>query len=292
MPRNPRLTETIRGKALVYLGAGLALAGAGTATAVAGFSAPSGLGTSARYNAIAPATTATTTARHANLARQHPNHGGHGGHAVRHADAIAHPASHSRPAARVSHHGTRHPGRRVVHHAPDTGWGAVSRIVASHTVPLAGHGPLPAADRLTPVGTSGPQAWLPITTARWDNARTIVRQVLDKKMGLRAAVIAVATSLQESTLLNIDYGDRDSLGLFQQRPSTGWGTPSQILHPRYAADAFLDALRSYQSTDPYWAHQPLWESAEGVQDSGFPYAYAKWEAQAAQLVAALTKHLV
>jgi hypothetical protein len=97
--------------------------------------------------------------------------------------------------------------------------------------------------------------------------------------------------MQESTLENINYGDRDSLGLFQQRPSAGWGSPSQITNPVYAANAFLNALHSHQSADPDWATQPLWSNAQAVQVSGFPYAYAKWEAQAAQLVQGIAKHM-
>ncbi|HEY7144878.1 MAG TPA: hypothetical protein VH637_11565, partial [Streptosporangiaceae bacterium] len=81
-------------------------------------------------------------------------------------------------------------------------------------------------------------------------------------------------------------------GLFQQRPSAGWGTPAQITSPGYAADAFLHALASYQHHDPAWATQPLWQAAQGVQRSGFPYAYAKWENQAAHIVALATRHLL
>ncbi len=168
----------------------------------------------------------------------------------------------------------------------------MKRIVAKHTYPKPGHGALPAQDQLTPVGTSGPQTWMPITPARWDNAKTIVHEAIKKHMGLRAAVIAVATSMQESTLLNLNYGDSDSLGLFQQRPSCGWGTPGQIEHPAYAAGAFLGALHDYQASNPGWAHQPLWAAAQGVQGSAFPSAYAKWESQAAHLVASVSKHLV
>jgi hypothetical protein len=171
-------------------------------------------------------------------------------------------------------------------------WAAVTRIVAQRTVPQPGNGQLPARDRLTPAGISGPQARMSITPARYQNAKTIVRQVIGKHMGLRSAVIAVATAMQESTLLNLPYGDQDSLGLFQQRPSSGWGTAGQIQHPAYAAKAFLGALRSYQAQNPGWAHQPLWEPAQGVQRSAFPSAYAKWEAQAAQLVASVTKRLI
>jgi hypothetical protein len=167
--------------------------------------------------------------------------------------------------------------------------------VADRTFPGPGHahhGSLPAQDQLTPVGTTGPQSWMPITKARYDNAKTIVRQAIAKHMGVRAAVIAVATAMQESTLQNISYGTSDSLGLFQQRPSMGWGTAQQVTNPTYASDAFLNALSKYQASNPGWAHQPLWQSAQGVQASGYPIAYAKWEAQAAQLVQSVTKHLV
>jgi len=125
---------------------------------------------------------------------------------------------------------------------------------------------------------------MPISGSQLDNASTIVKQALQKGMGIRSAVIAVATSMQESQLMNINYGDRDSLGLFQQRPSCGWGTAQQILDPKYSADAFLTALQQHQSSDPGWVQQPLWANAQAVQQSGFPFAYAKWEIQAAQLV--------
>jgi len=131
-----------------------------------------------------------------------------------------------------------------------------------------------------------------MTGARYDNAKAIVRQAVDTRMGVRAAVIAVATAMQESTLENISYGTSDSLGLFQQRPSMGWGSPRQIMTPRYAADAFLRALRTYEINNPGWARQPLWQPAQGVQGSAYPYAYAKWEAQAAHLVAVIAPRLV
>jgi hypothetical protein len=285
------VTDSIRGKTMVYVGAGLALAAAGTATATAGFS--SSTAASPRYDSAAGA--AHHAAAHQSDMTGHQ--AGRTGHHNTDAPARArhttdHHASHQatrHPAA--AHQAARHQAARAAHRRHAHTWAAVSRIIANHTSPRAGHGPLPAADLLTPVGTSGPQAWMPITPTRWDNARTIIRQAIDKRMGLRAAVIAVATAMQESTLENIGYGTYDSLGLFQQRPSAGWGTPTQILHPRYAADAFLNALRGYQARDPYWAHQPLWQAAQGVQDSAFPYAYAKWEAQAATLVANITKHL-
>jgi hypothetical protein len=151
----------------------------------------------------------------------------------------------------------------------------------------AARGIRPAADQLLPVGTAGPQTFMPIGAAQYANATTIVRQALAHKMGVRSAVIAVATAMQESRLQDLDYGTGDSLGLFQQQYDMGWGTARQILNPVYASDKFLTALRAYQAGDPTWASQPLYQCAQGVQRSGFPYAYAQWETQAARLTAAI-----
>jgi hypothetical protein len=163
---------------------------------------------------------------------------------------------------------------------PAPTWDQIQQMVASQTSPAEPK----AATVLQPVGTSGPQNWMPLSGDQQANAATIVQQALAKKMGIRSAVIAVATSMQESRLQNLNYGNQDSLGLFQQRPSMGWGTAQQILDPQYSADAFLTALQQYQSSNPGWATQPLWASAQGVQKSGVPMAYAQWESQAAQLV--------
>ena len=159
-------------------------------------------------------------------------------------------------------------------------WSQVSQQVAKQTSSSEPKD----ADQLHPVGTAGPQAWMPMSKAQLANAKTIVKQALAKRMGVRSAVIAVATSMQEAQLQNIDYGTSESVGLFQQQPDCGWGTAQQIMNPTYSADAFLGALRSYQAGNSDWARQPLWQTAQGVQHSGFPFAYAKWETQAAQLV--------
>lgn len=104
-------------------------------------------------------------------------------------------------------------------------------------------------------------------------------------MPLYAAVIATATAMQESSLVNLTRAtDHDSLGLFQQRPSMGWGTPAQLTDPTYATNAFLAALMTYA---PHYLSQSLWASAQAVQRSGFPTAYAQWEAQAARMVHAI-----
>ncbi len=163
---------------------------------------------------------------------------------------------------------------------PPQSWQQIEQTVARQTSP----GEPAAANQLTPVGTSGAQSAMPISGQQMSNATTIVQQALGKGMGVRSAVIAVATAMQESQLQNINYGTSDSLGLFQQQPSMGWGTAQQILNPTYAADAFLTALQQYQASNPGWATQPLWASAQAVQKSGCPTAYAQWETQAAQLV--------
>ena len=164
-------------------------------------------------------------------------------------------------------------------------WPQVQATLNWQTNPAAARaGQLPFADRLLPVGTSGPQAVMPISGSQLGNATTIVQQALAVRMGVRSAVIAVATAMQESQLQDLGYGDGGSLGLFQQEPAMGWGTAQQIMSPAFASDAFLAALQQYQAGDPGWAAQPLWQTAQGVQKSGFPFAYAQWEAQAASLV--------
>lgn len=116
------------------------------------------------------------------------------------------------------------------------------------------------------------------------NATTIV--AVGREMGVpaRGWTVALATAMQESTLRNLDHGDRDSLGLFQQRPSQGWGTPAQVTDPRYAARKFFEGLLKVHG----WDRLPVTVAAQAVQRSGFPSAYAKWEAKAAQVVAATT----
>jgi len=157
---------------------------------------------------------------------------------------------------------------------------------------FSGPGTPAAAAQLMPVGTSGPQQWMPISGSQYANATTIVQQVLARKMGIRSAVIAIATAMQESRLQNLPYGTGDSVGLFQQQASDGWGTPQQLLTPAYAANAFLTALQRYQQVSPGWAGQPLWVSAQAVQASGFPTAYAQWESQAAGLVKQIATSLL
>ncbi|MFC8230973.1 hypothetical protein [Streptomyces sp. NPDC057287] len=116
------------------------------------------------------------------------------------------------------------------------------------------------------------------------NAATVSAVGTTRGLPERAVTIALATALQESALRNIDHGDRDSLGLFQQRPSQGWGTPEQIMDPVYASGKFYDHLAEV----PGYSRLPLTVAAQKVQKSGFPQAYAKHEPDAALLSAALT----
>lgn len=89
----------------------------------------------------------------------------------------------------------------------------------------------------------------------------------------RAITIALATAMQESSLRNLDHGDRDSLGLFQQRPSQGWGSEEQVQDRVYSSTAFYSRLLEL----PGYADMPLTQAAQAVQISAFPEAYAKHE---------------
>lgn len=117
-----------------------------------------------------------------------------------------------------------------------------------------------------------------------ENASLIAAIALRRGLPARAVSIALATAYQESKLLNIDYGDRDSLGLFQQRPSQGWGSPDQVQDPAYATNAFYDAL---VKVDGYEKLE-ITDAAQRVQRSAFPRAYADHEADGRALASALT----
>ena len=119
-----------------------------------------------------------------------------------------------------------------------------------------------------------------LTSEQLRNARIIVEVSQRMKLPARAAVIAIATAFQESYLKNLSYGDLDSAGLFQQRPSAGWGRYSQVTDPYYAAKKFYTELEAVTG----WQRLPVTVAAQDVQVSAFPSAYARWEAAAAELV--------
>ncbi|WP_225846193.1 heavy metal transporter [Streptomyces sp. HPF1205] len=153
---------------------------------------------------------------------------------------------------------------------------AVIGFVAYH---FAAKGPAGAGCTVTAeAGT------LALTLEQASNAATIAAVAASRGLPERAVTIALATSMQESRLRNLDHGDRDSLGLFQQRPSQGWGTAAQILDPVHASGEFFATLVKV----PDYTRLPLTEAAQRVQRSGYPEAYAKHEADATLLSRALT----
>src|SRR3954462_2614356 len=122
-----------------------------------------------------------------------------------------------------------------------------------------------------------------LTETQARNASLISAIAVRRGMPAHAATIALAAALQESKLYNLRGGDRDSLGLFQQRPSQGWGTPREILDPVHATNAFYDALARV----PGYADLPVTVAAQRVQRSGYPEAYAVYESDARALASAL-----
>ncbi|TDB81179.1 hypothetical protein [Micromonospora sp. KC721] len=143
----------------------------------------------------------------------------------------------------------------------------------------------PAVDKLVPHGVQGEQSRIELSGEQVGNVRAIIAATKKAGMDERAAVVAVGTALQESKLENLghlgDRNDHDSQGLFQQRPSSGWGTVEQITDPEYATTAFLKGLKQVDG----WRDMPLTRAAQTVQVSAYPDHYAQWEQQAADLVA-------
>jgi hypothetical protein len=123
-----------------------------------------------------------------------------------------------------------------------------------------------------------------LSTEQAENAATIAAVGVGRGLPARAVSIALATAFQESKLENLDHGDRDSLGLFQQRPSQGWGTPEQVRDPVYAANAFYDEL---VEIDGYRSMR-ITEAAQEVQRSAHPEAYEEHAEGARALASALT----
>lgn len=168
------------------------------------------------------------------------------------------------------------PAQLSVAHAADTVVDAVAPAPSA-----------PSEDELHPLPITAEQQTFTPTKEQLRNAKAIVDA--GKEMGLppRAWTIAVATSLQESNLRNLGHlgasNDHDSLGLFQQRPSTGWGTPEQIQDPNYSAKAFYRGLVGV----PNWESLPLTVAAQKVQVSAYPNHYAKHEKEAGDIIEAL-----
>ncbi len=144
-----------------------------------------------------------------------------------------------------------------------------------------GSGPLP-----DPEGCAAELAGHRVTlsTEQAENAALIAAIGTSRGLPARAVSIALATAYQESKIVNIDYGDRDSLGLFQQRPSQGWGTTTQVRDRYYSINAFYDALEKI----PDFRSMRITEAAQLVQRSGFPEAYEDHASDARTLASVLT----
>ncbi len=115
-------------------------------------------------------------------------------------------------------------------------------------------------------------------------ASIIVGVSVKRDLPPRAATIALATAYQETGIRNLDYGDRDSVGLFQQRPSQGWGTEKQLMDPYYATNTFYNALVKVKN----WTKRDITKVAQAVQRSAYPDAYRDHEADARNIASALT----
>ncbi|MFG2330121.1 C40 family peptidase [Streptomyces sp. NPDC048604] len=130
-----------------------------------------------------------------------------------------------------------------------------------------------------------------VTDEQMGNAAIIVRVGERTKVPDDGLVISIMTALQESQLRNIDYGDRDSIGLFQQRPVAGWGTHDEIMNPEYSAKAFFGGPNHPSPPNPRgllgvpgWQMMDKGAAAQAVQVSAFPRAYSKWEDLAGKIV--------
>ncbi|UUU38728.1 C40 family peptidase [Streptomyces sp. NBC_00162] len=137
-----------------------------------------------------------------------------------------------------------------------------------------------SSDSVSVPGLDDPKEQIP-------NAKAIQATGVAMRVPVRGQIVALATALQESGLRNLDHGDRDSLGLFQQRPSQGWGTPEQVRDPVYASTKFYEGLLEVSG----WESMPVTQAAQAVQASGFPDAYAKWEPLATALQKAISATL-
>ncbi|NJP34762.1 hypothetical protein [Micromonospora thermarum] len=142
---------------------------------------------------------------------------------------------------------------------------------------------LPLAARTCTVQADGEVA---LDADQMANAATIAAIGIQRGMPERAVVVALATAYQESGLRNLAGGDRDSVGLFQQRPSQGWGTPTQVRDPRYAANKFYAALAKVRG----WERMRVTDAAQKVQRSAFPEAYQRWADESEVLTRALLAH--
>ena len=159
-------------------------------------------------------------------------------------------------------------------------------LVANQFVPGVGEdGGSTSCDAGTGTGPSAgaPQTSAELNEVQRQTAATIIGVAKGMSVPPRGWVVALATAMQESQMgtVGMDVAvDHDSLGVFQQRPSQGWGSPAQVRDPVYATRTFLERLLAV----PGWDTMPVTQAAQIVQRSAFPNAYAKWESLANSLV--------
>ncbi|EIE97732.1 C40 family peptidase [Saccharomonospora glauca] len=122
-----------------------------------------------------------------------------------------------------------------------------------------------------------------LTDEQLNTVSLIITIGKERELSPRAWQIAIQAGMTESGLRNLDYGDRDSLGIFQMRPSMGWGSPEQITDPTYAVNKFYDVLESV----PGWETMRPGDAAQAVERSAFPTRYHRWEPMAVHLVETL-----
>ncbi|WP_433393327.1 hypothetical protein [Micromonospora sp. KLBMP9576] len=162
---------------------------------------------------------------------------------------------------------------------------AATAGVDTRAVAVAVRADKPDMGKLVPHGVQGEQSRIDLSDEQVANVKAVIAATKRAGMDERAAVVSIATALQESKLENLghlgDRNDHDSQGLFQQRPSSGWGSIEQITDPEYATTAFLKGLKQVDG----WRDMPLTEAAQTVQVSAYPDHYAQWEQLAADLVA-------
>jgi hypothetical protein len=143
---------------------------------------------------------------------------------------------------------------------------------------------LPTLPHIGPECTVRADGQVTLDAVQMANAATITAVGVRKKMPERGIVVALATAFQESKLENLDTGDRDSVGLFQQRPSKGWGTSEELQNPRVASEKFYYSLKKVKG----WEEMRVTDAAQKVQKSAYPNAYEKWADEALVLAKALT----
>ncbi|MEN3124101.1 M23 family metallopeptidase [Janibacter sp. LM] len=168
-------------------------------------------------------------------------------------------------------------------------WLFLILVAAAATGGFSSADEVPAGDTsITCVGASPKGVGLSQEQA--DNAAKIIAVAKRLKVSTRGQVVAIATALQESSLRNLDHGDRDSLGLYQQRPSQGWGSASEIQDVVQSTEAFFG--RAMHTDNPGlldvqgWEKMPITVAAQAVQGSAFPAAYAQQESTSVAIVEA------